>query len=381
MSANLPVEPTQQGTAPYGGIDNAFTGITPGFLANVSLNLFQNQGPPVDGAGVHVHIGPQNGILIDRNWALDLGVKAFRFDRVNAASATWGVNGTVTRNVARRTAGVMVKGDKHTVRLDTELDTNAPNAVPAIAGVAPPRQNPGLSLMMYDATKSWSKKGENAHSTFEHCASDWIFNVSGVLPGNGGLANGTNATSSASDVGGVPIGEELVDPAGLDFRARPTSWVALASAGAYGDAAGGATDYWVPGQQLARPSQPIGAASLRQHSARPMLAWRGAYGATAYRVHIGLDRAAVKSAAVQFGDAPTVAGIEAQLPALASAPRYATALLTGQGPAGGPPTSWLLRGADNGVDGTPFLAPGETLFWRVDSLHRDGGKAGQVWSF
>merc|ERR1711871_402539 len=238
--------------------------------------------------------------------------------------ATWGENGTVTRNVAQHTAGVMVKGDKHTVRFNTELDTNEPNAVPAMAkaGVAPPRQNPGLTLMMYDATKSWSKKGENAHSIFEHCTSDWIFNVSGVLPGNGGLANGTNATSSASDVGGTPIGKELVDPAGLDFRARPTSWVALASAGAYGDTAGDATEYWVPGQQLARPSQPIGATSLRQHNTRPMLAWRGAYGAIAYQVHIGLDRAAVVNAAVQLDDATFAFGNGTQIPVLASAPQY-----------------------------------------------------------
>ena len=76
-----------------------------------------------DGAGVHVHIHPQNGILLYRNWAHDLTVarrqtpirahnshthpspqvKAFRFDRVNRPDATWGTNGTVLGEFQRHT--------------------------------------------------------------------------------------------------------------------------------------------------------------------------------------------------------------------------------------------------------------------------------------
>ena len=112
-----------------------------------------------------------------------------------------------------------------------------------------------------------------------------------------------------------------------------------------------------------------------------MLAWRGAYGAIAYQVHIGLDRAAVVNAAVQLDDATFAFGNGTQIPVLASAPQYASALLTGHGLSDGPPTSWQLRGADNNVGASPFLGPDETLFWRVDSLHSDGSEAGYVWSF
>ena len=42
---------------------NAFTGLTPALDSVVRLNEFAHQGPNVDGAAVHVHIKPQNGIL------------------------------------------------------------------------------------------------------------------------------------------------------------------------------------------------------------------------------------------------------------------------------------------------------------------------------
>jgi hypothetical protein len=58
---------------------------------------------------VHVHIAQQNGCVVDENWAHDTVVKGFRFDRVNSASAAWGVNGTLTRNVAWRTGMTCIK--------------------------------------------------------------------------------------------------------------------------------------------------------------------------------------------------------------------------------------------------------------------------------
>lgn len=63
---------------------NSFTGLTPGLLSTITYNDIHSQRPSVDGAGVHIHIKPQNGVLVYRNWAYDLVIKAFRFDRVNS---------------------------------------------------------------------------------------------------------------------------------------------------------------------------------------------------------------------------------------------------------------------------------------------------------
>eukprot|EP00937_MAST-01D_sp_MAST-1D-sp2_P002241 g2241.t1 len=387
---------------------NAFTALTPGYAANISLNLFRYQGPPQDGAMVHVHIGPQDGVLIDRNWAHDTGVKAFRFDRVNSATATWGVNGTVTRNVAWRTAGMFIKGDQHRVLSNTIFDTNAANAVPALAaaasgaatgapaGAAPAKAagQPGISVMMFDPTKKWAKKGENAHTKYERCASDWLFNVSGALAGDGGSAAAAAgaAGSAAGDVGGHAVVPQLQGAAQQDFRARAGSAIAAAGAGAYAEGASG-SEYWVPGQQLSAASQPVagGLAGAGMGMAGPMLAWRGAFAALGHAVHVGRDRRAVASAPPPAALAAIGAGRAPAPPSpLLAAPSYAAAVL----PAG--VTTWLLRGeageraamhmhASHGETGTPplFLPAGATLYWRVDVLPGGGSGAvqrGQVWS-
>ena len=67
---------------------NCFTAITPGYDATIRLNRFRHQGSHTDGAGVHVHIGPQNGVVIEQNWFHDITNKALRFDRVNSPTAT-----------------------------------------------------------------------------------------------------------------------------------------------------------------------------------------------------------------------------------------------------------------------------------------------------
>ena len=101
-----------------------------------ALNEFANQAPSVDGAAIHVHIKPQNGVLIFRNWAHDLTTKAFRFDRVNSVGATWGVNGTAVENVAWRVQTAAFKGDHHHICKNTIFDGT--NEV----------QNPALFVMM-----------------------------------------------------------------------------------------------------------------------------------------------------------------------------------------------------------------------------------------
>eukprot|EP00756_Hemistasia_phaeocysticola_P003218 Hpha_TRINITY_DN1212_c0_g1::TRINITY_DN1212_c0_g1_i1::g.44785::m.44785 len=187
---------------------NSFSGIEPGLKSTVAYNEFAFQKPSVDGAGVHVHIKQQNGVLLYRNWAHDLVVKAFRFDRVNSPDATWGTNGTVINNVAWRTASACFKGDYHHIANNTVFDSSA--------------EDNALFVMMYDPTKSWSIKGENAHTKLDWNAADSIFNVSGQLPG-----------VHEGNVGNVRVRTMLKDPDNHDFRPIPGSLLDKNGAGAF----------------------------------------------------------------------------------------------------------------------------------------------------
>lgn len=189
---------------------NSFSGLTPGLTSTVAYNEFAFQRPSVDGAAVHVHIKQQNGVLIYRNWAHDLVVKAFRFDRVNSPDATWGTNGTAVENVAWRTAAACFKGDYHHIANNTVFDNSDERGTAA------------LFVMMYDPTKSWSIKGENSHTKLDWNAADSIFNVSGQLPGvhKGNVAN-------------VRVRTMLKGPDNYDFRPLPGSSLAKNGAGAF----------------------------------------------------------------------------------------------------------------------------------------------------
>ena len=88
--------------------------------------------PFVDGAAIHVHIKPQNGCFLYRNWAHDLTVKAFRFDRVNSATATWGTNGTAVGNVGWRCGAACFKGDKHYIENNTFFDSSDDDSTAAL---------------------------------------------------------------------------------------------------------------------------------------------------------------------------------------------------------------------------------------------------------
>jgi hypothetical protein len=151
-------------------------------------------------------------VLIDKNWNHDTTVKAFRFDRVNSASATWGTNGTITNNVAWRSGEMAIKGDKHTVSNNLVFDANQ------FGDAADGKPGPAIFVMMYDPSKSWSIKGENSHTKMHCNGADWIFNVSNTLPGDGQLKTSNNS-GGVNLKGGVR--PQLANPDELDFRYCP----------------------------------------------------------------------------------------------------------------------------------------------------------------
>lgn len=54
---------------------NAFTAVVPGPRSVITMNRIGRQGAACDGALIHVHIGPQNGTVISRNWLYDAQVR------------------------------------------------------------------------------------------------------------------------------------------------------------------------------------------------------------------------------------------------------------------------------------------------------------------
>ena len=93
---------------------------------------------------MHVHIKPQDGVVIRRNWAHHLTVKSFRFDRANTADAPWGVNGTAVENVAFNAGSACFKGDRHTIGNNTVF------GLPHRSGEQGARLDAALVVMMYD---------------------------------------------------------------------------------------------------------------------------------------------------------------------------------------------------------------------------------------
>ena len=65
-----------------------------------------------DGAGIQSQIKRQTNLVMEQNWVYDSPKYGLRFD---GGPPKIGRHGTMRRNVIRKTNGMMVKGDEHTV--------------------------------------------------------------------------------------------------------------------------------------------------------------------------------------------------------------------------------------------------------------------------
>ena len=335
---------------------NSFSGITPGLHSTIRLNEFWGQGTDADGACVHVHIKQQNGILIERNWAHDSTVKGFRFDRVNKANATWGVNGTFVENVVWNCASSCFKGDYHNISRNTVIEVSTGGST------ADGSKTPALYVLEYDPALSWTIPGENSHTYLDSNAADSIFNVSikGVL---------TLPGIHRNNVAGIPIVPMLVDPSARNFRPKGGSAIYSLGAGAYDN--GSESEYWIPGRQSHEATHPIpphqGHAAHAIESAEDdtvqlvELIWRGGYKARAHRLTAVLQHietvAETKTATFDADKDMVVADTEADA------------------------TQYMLR--------LPRPDPSSSdervrrrVLWRVDAVGEgDDVRRGPVWSF
>ena len=95
--------------------NGASVGYRSGYKSNATLNdisrtcwgMIQH-----DGSGIQVQVKRQTKVLLQQNWIHDSPKYGLRFD---GAPPNSGKHGTMRRNVVRKTNGMMVKGDYHTV--------------------------------------------------------------------------------------------------------------------------------------------------------------------------------------------------------------------------------------------------------------------------
>jgi hypothetical protein len=304
-----------------------------------------------------VHIKQQNGILIERNWAHDSTVKGFRFDRVNKANATWGVNGTFVENVVWNCASTSFKGDHHNISRNTVIEVSTGGST------ADGSRTPALYVLEYTPALPWTIPGENSHTHLDSNAADSIFNVSinGVL---------TLPGIHHNNVAGIPIAPMLVDPDLRNFRPKGGSAVYSLGAGAYDNGSG--SEYWIPGRQSHEATHPI--PPHQSHAAHMIevaeddnvqlieLIWRGGYTASGHRITAVLQQAedVVETKSVLDADAGVM---------VADTKVDATQYLL-QIPR---PRSDLDSGEERAS---------RRVLWRVDALGGDGDvRPGPTWSF
>ena len=95
--------------------NGASVGYRAGYRSEVRLNDISRQCWGMlqhDGAGIQVMVKRQTNITLEQDWVHYSPKYGLRFD---GAPLKIGVLGTMKRNVIRRTNGMMVKGDNHTV--------------------------------------------------------------------------------------------------------------------------------------------------------------------------------------------------------------------------------------------------------------------------
>ena len=95
--------------------NGASVGYRSGFESEVKLNDISRQAWGIlqhDGAGIQAQVKRQTNMVLEQNWIHFSPKYGLRFD---GEPPKIGRHGTMKQNVVRKTNGVMVKGDYHTV--------------------------------------------------------------------------------------------------------------------------------------------------------------------------------------------------------------------------------------------------------------------------
>ena len=261
-----------------------FNGANAGYRASgigpiyLTLNHIQHQcwgNIQNDGSGVQTQRSAQTGSVYSYNWIHSSPKYALRFDAGRPPSL--GHDGTMTRNVAWKTGGIMVKGYHHTA--DHNLAFDKVKSSRNTCALCVPCFFLGSSVPMNENTSV-------------------LYNAASVA--NGMIHKKKICKLAGNPVKGNVIGEvrgELVDADNLDFRPTSNSKYNELKVGPYRYNPE-QTKYWIPGRQLYKASTPVppdGSTTVRA-SSRDAIMWLNAYGANTHHVYFGMSPKRVKKA-------------------------------------------------------------------------------------
>ncbi|KAL9968134.1 hypothetical protein ACROYT_G026467 [Oculina patagonica] len=221
--------------------NGASVGYRSGYASKAKLNDISRQCTGMiqhDGAGMQSQVKRQPNLVFEQNWIHDSPKYGLRFD---GGPPKIGKNGTMKMNVIRKTNGMMVKGDFHTV------DHN---------------------LVFHKFTKAGDHDGQGSKCNL--CVLRYVrqnpiaINHNTVVEYNAAdIANGGVHNKKLYPMSGIlkdnVIGDvraQLMDPDNMDFRPRANSEYNINGVGPY-DFTETKKKYWIPGRKMYKASNPV----------------------------------------------------------------------------------------------------------------------------
>jgi len=287
-----------------------------------------------DGSMIQVSVKQQDQSITRYNWVHNSVKQGIRFDNSNKPNSPWGENGTCHHNVAWKTDRIFFKGDKHHIFNNLSFDSHQNDLIIS--------SNTVINGFNYETeTKNNISNKFSGHRT---------------KPGKDFPVPGSVDHNWDGTLNGLDIRSQLRDPDNLDFRPLKNS--ELVDAGVrvkgfdieyegkapdIGPYEYGAENYWIPGFQdvtASMPAPPNNSKTVKQDAD---LMWLGGYRGNLYEVYFGLDSIKV---------------------------------------AGAINVTEEFRGSqENNIYQPGKLEPGQTYYWRIDTVKSAGVETGQVWKF
>ncbi len=287
-----------------------------------------------DGSLIQVSVKQQPDSIVRYNWVHDSVKQGIRFDNKNTPNAPYGQQGNVFNNVAWNTDRIFFKGDNHFIFNNVSFD-NHQNDLIISSNKAIQGHNHG-TITRNNISNKFSGHRSKAGKKYP---------VPGVVDNNWhGTALGLDIRSQLRDVDNLDFrpkaNSSLVD-AGLPIEGKTSYFLGKApDIGAYEF---GATDYWIPGFQAEKTSQPVPPIAAKKVKHDADLMWLNAYQATSHFVYFGSNKQQV-------------------LTANKSSTQY-------QGE------------YQHNIFIPKVLTPGKTYYWRVDAMIAGQVIEGNVWTF
>ncbi|KAL9968135.1 hypothetical protein ACROYT_G026469 [Oculina patagonica] len=261
--------------------NGATVGYRSGYESEAKLNDISRQCWGMiahDGAGMQVQVKRQTKLVFEQNWIHDSPKYGLRFDGEpkidkHGVLKIGGKYGTMRRNVIRKTNGMMVKGDYHTVdhnlvfhKYSKHGDADGQSDKCNLCVLRYVRKNPvpinHNTVVEYNAADIANGGVHNKK----------LYPMSGILKDN--------------VIGDVRA--QLMDPDNMDFRPRNGSLYNINGVGPY-DITETKKKYWIPGRKMYKASNPVppdNSTSVKA-SSRDVLMWLNSFEGDAHVLFLG----------------------------------------------------------------------------------------------